>query len=87
MNELFGRIWGYIAGAAALIVAAAGLYLRGKSTGRADERQERDAAVAKQQTEARETVREVENEINQTDDAGVLDRASKWVRKPGSGGN
>jgi|GEM_PF-974761 len=51
------------------------------------ERQERDTAVAKQQTEARETVREVENEINQTDDAGILDRAAPWVRKPGASGD
>jgi len=41
MNEIFSKIWGWVAGAAALIVAAAGLYLRGRSTGRADERQER----------------------------------------------
>lgn len=87
MNVIFSKIWGWVAGAAALIVAAAGLYLRGRSTGRADERQERDTAVAKQQTEARETVREVENEINQTDDAGMLDRAAPWVRKPGAGGD
>ncbi len=45
MSALFGRIWGWIAGAAALIVVAAGFYLRGRSTGRADERQERDTAV------------------------------------------
>ena len=80
MNEIFSKIWGWIAGAAALIVAAAGFYLRGRSTGRADERQERDTAVAKQQTQARETVREIDDEVAQMDDAALRDRANTWVR-------
>ena len=87
MSAISCQIWEWVAGAAALVLAAAGLYLRGRNTGRVDERQERDASVARQQTEARKTVREVENEINQTDDAGVIDRARRWVRKPRSGGS
>ncbi|AHG63200.1 hypothetical protein [Advenella mimigardefordensis] len=83
MNELFGRIWGYIAGAAALIVAAAGLYLRGRSTGRSDERQERDAAVAKQQAQAQKITRKNANETNMaTDDAVDAELERDWMRKP-----
>lgn len=51
------------------------------------ERQERDTAVAKQQTVAREAVREVENEIDSMDDFAVRERASKWVRHPSDGGD
>ena len=80
MKELFGKIWGYIAGAAALIVAAAGLYLRGRSTGRADERQERDAAVSKQQASAQQTKQEVNDEVAQMDDTALRERATRWVR-------
>ena len=71
MNEIFSKIWGWVAGAAALIVAAAGLYLRGRSTGRADERQERGGvAVGKQQAQAQEIARKNANETNMaTDDA------------------
>ncbi len=87
LNELFGKVWGWVAGAAALVLAAAGLYLRGRSTGRADERQERDTAVAKQQTVARETVREVENETNSMDDAAVDADLSQWVRRDKTGGH
>ncbi len=85
MNELFGRIWGWIAGAAALMMAAAGLYLRGRSTGRSEERAERDAAVAKQQTAAREVVRENEIETASMDDSAIDADLSQWVRRPGPG--
>lgn len=80
MTELLRRIWGYLAGAAALILAAAGLYLRGRSTGRADERQERETAVSQQQAGAQQTKQEVNDEVAQMDDAALRDRASKWVR-------
>ncbi len=80
MTELFGKVWGWIAGAAALILAAAGFYLRGRSTGRADERQERETAVSKQQADAQQTKQEVNDEVAQMDDVAVRERATRWVR-------
>ena len=83
MTELYIWIGSILAGLALLL----GTYFKGKATGAHQERQEQDAAVAKQQSEARAAVREVENEINRTNDAGILDRAAPWVRKPGAGGD
>ncbi|HBP30488.1 MAG TPA: hypothetical protein DD666_13860 [Advenella kashmirensis] len=80
MNSIFSKIWGSEAGAAVLILAAAGLYLRGKSTGPSDERQERETAINKQQTEARETVREIKDEVGKLGDSALREHASKWVR-------
>jgi HAMP domain-containing protein len=80
MNAIFSKIWGWIAGAAALIMAAAGLYLRGRSTGRADERQERAEKIAQQQARAQQTKQEVNDEVAQMDDSTLRDRASRWVR-------
>lgn len=83
MTELFRKIWGWVAGAAALIVAAAGLYLRGRSTGRADERQEHSERVAKQQAEARQITRKNANETNMaTDNAVDAELERDWMRRP-----
>lgn len=83
MTELFRKVWGWIAGAAALVLAAAGLYLRGRSTGRSDERQERAEKVAKQQTEAQQITRKNANETNMaTDDAVDAELERDWMRRP-----
>jgi putative intracellular protease/amidase len=59
LAALMSQIWGYVAGAAALVAVAGGLYLRGRSAGKATERAENDAKRFDNMQEARH----VENEI------------------------
>lgn len=68
-----------LSSAAALILAATGLRLRGRSTNRSDERQEQETAINKQQTEAQETVREINDEVGKLD-AALRECTSKLVR-------
>lgn len=81
------RIWGYVAAALAAVAAVVLVYLRGRSAGRADERQERNEQVNEQAAKARQEVRNVEDEVARMDDDAVSDRLkSDWVRGPGQGG-
>lgn len=80
MLNLFDQFKGWIIGAAVAFFGLIGVYLRGRSSGKAQERQDRATAVNKQQTEARQAVREIKDDLDKTDDAGLRDRASKWVR-------
>ncbi|MFY3630419.1 hypothetical protein ACOTFH_27595 [Achromobacter xylosoxidans] len=87
MPTLMQRIWGYAVTAAAAVAAVVLVYLRGRSAGRADERQERNEQVNEQAAKARQEVRNVEDEVARMDDDGVSDRLkSGWVRRPGQGG-
>ncbi|WP_148318063.1 hypothetical protein [Achromobacter xylosoxidans] len=81
------RIWGYVIAALAAVAAVALVYLRGRSAGRADERQERNDRINEQAAKARREVRNVEDEVARMDDDAVSDRLkSGWVRSPGQGG-
>lgn len=81
------RIWGYVAATLAAVAAVALVYLRGRSAGRADERQERNEQVNEQAAKARQEVRNVEDDVARMDDDAVSDRLkSGWVRRPGQGG-
>ncbi|WYX26449.1 hypothetical protein WJ969_13595 [Achromobacter xylosoxidans] len=87
MPTLMQRIWGYAVTAAAAVAAVVLVYLRGRSAGRADERQERNEQVNEQAAKARQEVRNVEDEVARMDDDAVADRLkSDWVRRPGQGG-
>ncbi|MFY3630857.1 hypothetical protein ACOTFH_29855 [Achromobacter xylosoxidans] len=87
MPAFMQRIWGYVVAAAAAVVAVVVVYLRGRSAGRADERQERNDRINEQAAKARQEVRNVEDEVARMDDAAVSDRLkSGWVRGPGQGG-
>ncbi|MFY1873561.1 hypothetical protein ACOTEK_24100 [Achromobacter xylosoxidans] len=87
MPVFMQRIWGYVVAAAAAVVAVVLVYLRGRSAGRADERQERNDRINEQAAKAREEVRDVEDEVARMDDDAVSDRLkSGWVRSPGQGG-
>ncbi|MCV6902329.1 MAG: hypothetical protein NTT76_06425 [Achromobacter xylosoxidans] len=87
MPAFVQRVWGYVVAAAAAVVAVLLVYLRGRSDGRADERQERNDRINEQAAKARQEVRDVENEMARMDDDGVSDRLkSGWVRRPGQGG-
>ncbi len=87
MPAFMQRIWGYVVAAAAAVVAVVLVYLRGRSAGRADERQERNDRINEQAGKARQEVRNVEDEVARMDDGAVSDRLkSGWVRGPGQGG-
>lgn len=87
MPAFMQRIWGYVVAAAAAVVAVVLVYLRGRSAGRADERQERNDRINEQAAKARQEVRNVEDEVARMDDDAVSDRLkSGWVRSPGQGG-
>ncbi|MFY3603261.1 hypothetical protein ACOTHZ_11085 [Achromobacter xylosoxidans] len=87
MPAFMQRIWGYVVAAAAAVVAVVLVYLRGRSAGRADERQERNDRINEQAAKARQEVRNVEDEVARMDDDAVSDRLkSGWVRGPGQGG-
>jgi len=87
MPAFMQRIWGYVVAAAATVVAVVLVYLRGRSAGRADERQERNDRINEQAAKARQEVRDVEDEVARMDDDAVSDRLkSGWVRGPGQGG-
>ncbi|WP_238924925.1 MULTISPECIES: hypothetical protein [Achromobacter] len=87
MPAFMQRIWGYVVAAAAAVVAVVLVYLRGRSAGRADERQDRAEQINEQAAKARKEVRNVEDEVARMDDDAVSDRLkSGWVRGPGEGG-
>ncbi|MCZ8411484.1 hypothetical protein O9649_27210 [Achromobacter dolens] len=87
MPAFMQRIWGYVVAAAAAVVAVVLVYLRGRSTGRADERQEHNDRINEQAAKARQEVRDVEDEVARMDDDAVADRLkSGWVRGSGQGG-
>ncbi|MFY3461188.1 hypothetical protein ACOTJD_31485 [Achromobacter xylosoxidans] len=87
MPAFVQRLWGYVVAALAAVAAVALVYLRGRSAGRADERQERNEQVNEQAAKARQEVRNVDDEVARMDDDAVSDRLkSGWVRGPGQGG-
>lgn len=87
MPAFMQRIWGYVVAAAAAVVAVVLVYLRGRSAGRADERQDRAEQINEQAAKARKEVRNVEDEVARMDDDAVSDRLkSGWVRGPGQSG-
>ncbi|MGW8306242.1 MAG: hypothetical protein ACWGIK_10520 [Achromobacter pulmonis] len=81
MPAFVQRIWGYAVAALVAVPAVALIYLRGRSAGRADERQERKDQINEQAAKARQEVRNVENEVASMDDDAVSDRLkSDWAR-------
>ncbi|AUT47026.1 hypothetical protein [Achromobacter sp. AONIH1] len=88
MQALIQRAWGYIAAFLGAIVAVLLVYLRGRSAGRTDERQGRAEQIDKQAAQARQEVRNVQDDVARKDDDAVADRLkSRWVRGPsGKGG-
>lgn len=80
---MINKIYGYLAGAVALGLGAMTLYLRGKSSGKTQEHQERETAVHKQQNTALEVVKENEIEMDRKSDNDVNDKLiAGWVREP-----
>lgn len=87
MPAFVQRIWGYVVAAMTAVAAVALVYLRGRSAGHEDERQERNGQINEQAAKARQEVRNVEDEVARMDDDAVSDRLkSGWVRGSSQGG-
>jgi len=80
LTSLLSSFGGYIVAAVVALVAVAGAYLRGRSSGEAAERTERDAKINEQAAQARQEVRNVREQIDGLSDAAVRERAKRWVR-------
>lgn len=88
MQALIQRAWGYLVAVLGALAAVALVYMRGRSVGRADERQDRAEQIDKQAAQARQEVRNVQDDVARKDDDAVADRLkSGWLRGPsGKGG-
>ncbi|OZI80143.1 hypothetical protein [Bordetella genomosp. 2] len=83
LTTLLSSFGGYIVAAVVALVAVAGAYLRGRSSGKGAERTERDAKINEQAAQARQEVQEVRNETASMADDAIADYLeSDWVRKP-----
>ncbi|WP_063584407.1 hypothetical protein [Achromobacter ruhlandii] len=84
MPAFVQRIWGYVVAAMTAVAAVALVYQRGRSAGRADERQERNDQINEQAAKARQEVRNVEHETARMDDDAIADELKHdWVRGTG----
>ncbi|MDH0734833.1 hypothetical protein ACNPPY_04680 [Achromobacter sp. AGC78] len=83
----FERVKGWLLFAGLFMGALVSVFYRGRATGRHVERQERNEQINEQAKNARQEVRNVEDEVARMDDDAVSDRLkSGWVRGPGQGG-
>ncbi len=83
--SLLGPFWGWIGGAAAIVIGLFGIYHKGKSTGVQQERTKQETAAAKQQMGDRISVWEVKDDVAKRDDDQLLDSAAPWVRNKQGG--
>jgi hypothetical protein len=68
------------------LVALVSIFYRGRATGRQAERQERAEQINEQAAQARQEVRDVQNETASMDDAAIADELKRdWVRGAGPG--
>lgn len=83
VSALFAQYWPAILTGLALVAAALGIRLKGKSDGR----QEVQAQINKQAAESAREVRDVQAKVNRMDDGGAAaELRSKWMRDKGTGG-
>lgn len=68
LNWILSEAWPYIAVAGALLFA----FMRGRSSA--------EQGVQKDEREAIDKAREIQNEIDSEDDTAIRDRANSWVR-------
>lgn len=87
MRMWFERVKSWLLFAGLFMGALVSVFYRGRATGRQVERQERNEQINEQAKNARQDVRNVEDEVARMDDDAVSDRLkSGWVRGPGQGG-
>ncbi|MDH0739839.1 hypothetical protein [Achromobacter spanius] len=83
LERFRGTAMAALAAIAVLLLA----YLRGRSTGRSAEREQRDMQINRQADEARQEVRNVQDQTARMDDAAIADELKRdWVRGAGPGG-
>lgn len=83
LQAFLGEFWPYLAGGIALALAALGISLKGKSSGREEVR----AQINKQAVESAKEARDVQAKIDRMPDGGSMaELRRKWMRKPGAGG-
>lgn len=82
MTAIFSKIGVWLAAALGAIALIAGAFLRGKSSGKTQEKQEREVIISQQNNEAKVIVQEVQNEQAKMSINAIRARASdKWLRK------
>lgn len=87
MQTWLKRVQGWLLVAGLFLGTLVSVYWRGRATGRQAERQGRNEQVNDQAAQARQEVRNVQDDVARKDDAAVADRLrSEWVRGPGGKG-
>lgn len=76
MSFLWAKLKGWLAAIGTALVVVAGVFLYGRSSGRADAKQ----AQAKAEAKAVKQARGVEDEINKMDGGGIDGRLAEWMR-------
>ena len=74
ISALFSKLWGYLAVAAAAVAAVVGLYLKGKSAGRTEEK-------AKATEKVLENVEKAGKARRDQRDSGKRERVRKFDRR------
>lgn len=81
---LWGRFYGWVIGALAVLAAVAGVYLKGRSAGKQVEQKKATARQLEQERAKAETIQEVHNaqtEVARLPDDAVRERLrSEWQR-------
>ncbi|WP_232625658.1 hypothetical protein [Achromobacter deleyi] len=76
---------GWLLFAGIFLGTLAGVFYRGRATGRQAERHERAEQINEQAAKARQEVRDVQDDVaRKDDDAVIAELKSDWVRGPGS---
>jgi len=84
MRAWIERFTGMAMAALAAIAVLLLAYLRGRSTGRRAEREQRDMQINRQADQARQEVRDVQDQTARMDDAAIADELKRdWVRGTG----
>lgn len=78
LSALWAKFAGWAVGAGAILAAIGGVWLKGRSDGKAAEQ----AAIARHRAEAIENKRKLDDEIDNLAPADVDERFDRWVRKP-----
>lgn len=82
LTMLLGEFGGYILAGLLALAGVAGVYFKGRKTGKTEEIVKRQEVIQKQADEAKQEVRDVETKIEAAPDVAVRELARrKWVRK------